>query len=150
MKLLRSVRLYISGNGLEGIQPSPWHGALQCVAVTLIAESLIGLMHINEHGITSDTSTFTIAVNQLSPTPTTAWKSMWVKACLPCWPLRSKQVSWNLRSPLCTWLGFGTRDRRHQKSKSILVFLKQECIPAGCVATVAVVATRCQYRVGFA
>ena len=37
-----------------------------CVAVTLMGESLTGLMHINEHGIASDTPTFTIAVNQLS------------------------------------------------------------------------------------
>ena len=51
-----------SGKGLEDIRPSPWHGALQCAAMTLVAKSLLGLMHIHERGIKVDTPTIIIAV----------------------------------------------------------------------------------------
>ena len=50
------VRNYITGNGLEDIWSSPWHQALQCVAMTF-AEILTGLMYINECGPRSDTLT---------------------------------------------------------------------------------------------
>ena len=48
--------IYITSNILDYSRPPPWHGVLQCVAMTLIW-ACTDLMHINKRGIKSDTTT---------------------------------------------------------------------------------------------
>ena len=50
----------MTGNGIEVKRPSPWHGALSCATMTLVAESL---WVINERDIKGDTPT-TCSSNQ--------------------------------------------------------------------------------------